>query len=401
MYTHVRNVAVAAGQVTRVMINKRREFFFGASICVLGVLLGPLPRSYSIPPGDESTPFYIVETLAGSKAKGHEDGPAAEASFNWPTGVAVAADGTVYVADFSNNLIRMITPDGALVETVAGSIEGGYVDGPAEDSLISGPDNISIDEEDNIYIADANNFLVRKLSMGGVVSTIAGDNVSGFTDGKPEKARFGYPTGIAYDGSEKKLYIADRRNHSVRMIELGSGRVSTIAGNGVPGKADGWGILSHLKEPISLAASPDGSIYVADSGNHAIRKISKDGSVTTFAGGKGAGYRDGVGADALFFWPTGIAVDKEGNIFVCDSKNNKIRRITPSGVVSTVAGNIISGSIDGLGMKASFNFPTGIAVDDSGRIYVADSGNNLIRKIIYRGKMEASIEARRGDGPML
>jgi sugar lactone lactonase YvrE len=140
-----------------------------------------------------------------------------------------------------------------------------------------------------------------------------------------------------------------------------------------------------------VAVNKNGTVYVADSGNNAIREIAPDGTITTLAGGKGIGYRDGVGQEAMFDWPTGIAVDTTGNIYVCDSNNNKIRRITPLGVVSTIAGGSLTGSSNGPGWRARFNFPTGIALDRDGNIYVADSGNNMIRKITRGWEMEAGL----------
>ncbi len=321
---------------------------------------------------------YRVLTIAGDGKKGFRDGVADRASFNWPTGVAVAEDGSIFVADFSNNAIRKITPDGMVI-TVAGRPAAGHRDGAGKDALFWGPDNIAIDQEQNIYIADADNYRIRKLTPDGMVVTIAGTGVPGYRDGEALSVMFGYPTGIAVDTSGA-LYVADRRTHTVRKLTP-DGRVFTIAGNGLPGFSDGRGRLSHLREPISVAVAEDGTVYIADSGNNAIRKVTPDGEVLTLAGGS-PGYRDGRGRHAQFNWPTGIAVGPDGNIYVCDSGNNKIRRITPDGVVSTVAGKIIPGRSDGPGFEAEFNFPTGIAVDKMGNIYIADSGNNLIRKII-------------------
>lgn len=326
---------------------------------------------------------YRVLTIAGDGKKGFKDGSVEKASFNWPTGVVVADDGSIFVADFSNNAIRKISTDGT-VTTVAGSTVAGHRDGKAEEALFRGPDNIAMDREQNIYVADADNFRIRRLSPEGFVVTIAGTDVPGYRDGRRSSAMFGYPTGIAVD-RYGALYVADRRTHTVRKITP-DGRVFTIAGNGLPGFSDGRGRLSHLREPISVAVAEDGTVYIADSGNNAIRKVSTDGEVSTLAGGK-PGYRDGRGREAQFNWPTGIAVGPDGNIYVCDSGNNKIRRITPDGVVSTIAGRIVAGRSDGTAFEAEFNFPTGIAVDKMGNIYIADSGNNLIRKIVKERKV--------------
>jgi sugar lactone lactonase YvrE len=331
----------------------KRFFFLTVFVFFFGVAL-----SYGIPLRQRPPTFYVA-TLAGSGAKGHEDGSRDRASFNWPTGVTIDGDGIVYVADFSNNTIRKIDRRRG-VTTFAGAGRAGYADGKGVQALLNGPDNIAIDQEGNIFVADANNFRIRKVSPDGVVTTIAGKGLRGYRDGEAGDAMFGYPTGVAVD-TAGDLYVADRRTHTVRKITT-NGNVLTLAGNGQFGYADGKGMASHLKEPISVAVNKNGTVYVADSGNNAIREIATDGTITTLAGGKGSGYRDGVGKEAMFDWPTGIAVDTTGNIYVCDSNNNKIRRITPLGVVSTIAGGSLIGS-----------------------------SNNMIRKITRGREMEAGL----------
>lgn len=347
--------------------------------------------SYAVPLAGKALSTFHVSTIAGSKPKGYVDGPGAEARFNWPTGVVAARDGTLYIADFSNNTIRRMTPDRITpertVSTLAGSTRGGYLDATGADALLNGPDNIAIDSRGNIFVADANNYRIRRITPEGEVSTVAGNGRSGLVDGTALRASFGYPTGIAVD-SEDNLFVADRRTHAIRKITFSKDTaskegalVSTVAGNGYPGFADGSGIASHLREPISVAVGPDGAVYFSDSGNNAIRKITPDGAVKTIAGGIKRGFRDGIGPAAVFSWPTGIIVDNYGNIYVCDSGNNAIRRVTMGGVVSTVAGSLRKGALNGPGFRSSFNFPTGIAIDIFGNIFVADSGNNMIRKI--------------------
>ncbi|MBI5598252.1 MAG: SMP-30/gluconolactonase/LRE family protein [Deltaproteobacteria bacterium] len=363
-----------------------RVFLFGIFVVAAGQVCAPVSHGIPVIEGGS---LYHVTTIAGDGRKGRLDGKGAAARFNWPTGVSVAGDGTVYVSDYSNNLIRRIDPDTG-VKTIAGSGRAGFADGKGAAAFFSGPDNITMDSSGNFYVADADNFRVRKIAPDGTVSTVAGSGVSGYRDGKAGSAAFGYPTGIAVD-DKGVLYVSDRRTHTVRKIT--GGAVTTLAGNGIPGYADGEGIMSHFSEPISIAVT-GGVVYVADSGNNAIRKITPDGAVTTIAGGMMAGYRDGRGREALFSWPTGIALDALGNMYVCDSNNNKIRRVTPDGVVSTVAGGLFPGASDGWGLRASFTFPTAVAVDRLGGIYVADSGNNKIRKITY-GELQ---EARQNPG---
>ncbi|MEE9614986.1 MAG: NHL repeat-containing protein [Thermodesulfobacteriota bacterium] len=360
---------------------------YKASLALI-MVLSLAALSYAVPMRERAVSFHVT-TVAGTGAVGRSDGKALEATFKWPTGVAVSPDGTVvYVADYSNNLIRKIDSRGS-VTTFAGSGEAGYGDGVGTGAVLRGPDNIAVDAGGNLFVGDADNFRIRKVSPEGVVTTVAGNGHMGYRDGKAEEAMFGYPTGVAVD-AVGNVYVADRRAHAVRKITP-DGTVSTLAGNGRPGYADGRGLGSHLREPVAVAVDGRGTVYVSDSGNNAIRKITPDGTITTLAGRKEAGYRDGVGTDAMFSWPTGIAVGMHGIVYVCDSGNNKIRSITPGGAVSTVAGSLTGGAMDGPGFKASFNFPTGVGVGRRGTIYIADSGNNAIRKITYGTFMEASL----------
>lgn len=337
---------------------------------------------------DNSIGSYMVATVAGSGRKGFLDGSKEKAQFNWPTGVAVDDRGNIYVADFLNNLIRKINSKG-VVATFIGSGHSGFADGKGRMAHLKGPDNIAIDKDGNIYVADSDNFRIRRITSDGIITTIAGSGIKGYKDGDWKTAMFAYPTGIAVDG-DGNVFVADRGSHAIRKIMAG-GNVVTIAGNGYPAYADGSGIETHFREPVSLAVDHTGNVYVADSGNNSIRKITPDGTVSTLAGDVRPGYKDGEGREARFFWPTGVAMDSFGNIYVCDSQNNRIRRVTPEGFVSTVAGMGIPGFADGSGYNAQFSFPTGIEVDKAGNIYVADSGNNRIRKISQGGILQASL----------
>jgi len=356
----------------------------------------------AVPLIEEGPATYTITVFAGQTDKGHRDGSSKAALFNWPTSIVADKGGALIVADYGNNAIRKVKKGRVVtVNSVvaSGADRVGFKDGPIKDALFRGPNNMAIDKAGNIFIADADNYRIRKITPAGIVSTVAGGK-AGYKDGPARKARFGYPTGVAVD-DDGNLYVADRGTHTIRKITP-AGVVSTIAGNVNPGYADGRGIMSHFKEPIGVAVYK-GVVYVTDSGNNAIRKIMPDGRILTLAGHPSHGLRDGSKADARFFWPTGITIDKQGNIFICDSKNNSIRRITQGGHVSTI--NISntrgeqqpskwqqawsgrqtltlrqkSGIID----KGEINlrFPTGIAIDPAGVIYIADSGNNNIKKI--------------------
>jgi hypothetical protein len=325
----------------------------------------------------EITP--VVTTLAGSGSSGSADGTGTAASFRGPSGVAVDGSGNVYVADDSNHLIRKITP-GGVVTTLAGSGSLGSANGTGTAASFRGPSGVAVDGSGNVYVADRSNHLIRKITPGGVVTTLAGSGSAGSADGTGTAASFSYPEDVAVDGSGN-VYVADRSNHLIRKI-TSAGVVTTLAGSGSEGSTNGTGKAASFYLPSGVAVDGSGNVYVADDSNLLIRKITSGGVVTTFAGSSGyAGSADGTGTAASFFSPRGIAVDGSGNVYVADRHNQLIRKITSAGVVTTLAGSGSSGSADGTGTAASFSNPYGVAVDGSGNVYVADSDNHLIRKI--------------------
>jgi sugar lactone lactonase YvrE len=228
-----------------------------------------------------------------------------------------------------------------------------------------------------VYIADSSNNKIRKITPAGVVTTLAGSGVSGSADGAGTAASFNYPSGVAVD-STGNIYVADSNNNKIRKITP-AGVVTTLAGSGVSDSEDGTGTTASFAYPRGVAVDKSGNLYVADSSNNKVRKITPAGAVTTLAGSGRKGSRDGTAAN--FNYPNGVAVDSIGNVYVVDSGNHKIRKVTTAGVVTTLAGSGVEGSEDGTGTAASFYWPTGVAVDSSGNVYVADSNNNLIRKI--------------------
>lgn len=320
----------------------------------------------------------VVETLAGSGSPGSRDGSSLDSGFQWPTGLAADSKGYVYVADFSNNQIRGVSREGKVI-TLAGTGLGGHADGEAPKAMFHGPQTVAVDREGNLFIADSENFRIRKITPDARVHTVAGSDHSAYADGRGGFARFVYPTGIAVD-SHGNVFIADRGSHSIRRIEP-DGTVSTLAGNGTPGYRNGPGSRARFHDPLSVVVDPQGYLYVADAGNHTIRKITPSGQVINYAGGGLPGFRDGRGSEALFHWPTGLALDNDGVLYVSDSNNSRIRRISRSGEVSTLAGNGMPGFTDGPGRSARFNFPTGLGIDHGGALYIADSANHLIRRI--------------------
>jgi sugar lactone lactonase YvrE len=334
------------------------------------------------------TPAGVVTTLAGTAGSyGHADGTGSAASFSDPEGIAMDASGNLYVADAGYGTIRKITPAG-VVTTLAGTAGSyGHADGTGSAASFYFPYGMAGDASGNLYVVDVYNNTIRKITPAGVVTTLAGTaGTSGYADGTGSAASFSYLYGIAVDASDN-LYVTDTGNNTIRKITP-EGVVTTLAGTaGTYGDADGTGSAASFSNPDGIAADASGNLYVVDTGNNTIRKITPEGVVTTLAGTAGtSGHADGMGAAASFSDPEGIAMDASGNLYVADSENNTIRKITPEGMVSTLAGTAgTSGHADGTGSAASFFHPAGIAVDANGNVYVADTYNNVIRKITPEG----------------
>jgi serine/threonine-protein kinase len=265
------------------------------------------------------------------------------------------------------------------VGTLAGSGMQGSANGTGTAASFNEPTGVAADASGNIYVADYGNNLIRKISAAGVVITLAGSGTPGAANGTGTAASFNQPTGIAIDASGN-IYVADNGNHLIREISP-AGVVTTLAGSGVAGSADGTGTAASFNFPQGIAVDASGNIFVADNSNNMIRKISPAGAVTTLAGGGGQGSANGTGAAALFYEPTGVAVDGAGNVYVTDYGNNLVRKVSSAGVVTTLAGSGAQGDANGAGTAASFNGASGLAVDASGNVYVADYGNNQVRMI--------------------
>ncbi|MDD2699530.1 MAG: ubiquitin-like protein, partial [Arcobacteraceae bacterium] len=320
-----------------------------------------------------------VTTLAGSGTATFVDGNGTAASFYNPNGVAVDGRGNVFVADRNNHKIRKITPEG-VVTTLAGSGTATFVDGNGTTASFNNPNGVAVDGSGNVFVADTFNHKIRKITPEGVVTTLAGSGTATFADGNGTAASFNNPYGVTVDGSGN-VFVADTHNSKIRKITP-EGVVTTLAGSGSSGFTDDTGTAASFYSPNGVAVDGSGNVFVADQDNHKIRKITPEGVVTTLAGSGTATFADGNGTAASFNKPNGVAVDGSGNVFVADRNNHKIRKITPEGVVSTLAGNGAISFADGEGTAASFNYPAGVTVDSSGNIYVADKSNNKIRKIV-------------------
>ena len=363
-----------------------------------------------------------VVTYAGTVGvQGLTNNGALNSSFYWPSGVAVDVSDNIYIADRHNNLIRKIGTNG-MSSTIAGTVLGGNSNGPAQNASFLGPQGIAVDTYGNIYIADTDNNLIRKIDVSGMVTTLAGSGKVGSENGVGDSASFNQPTGVAVD-SKGNVYVAEYGGNLIRKI-TSDGTVSTFAGSSNFGTTDGQGILASFFHPIGIAIDINDIIYVADESTGLIRKINQEGLVSTFASSSYSEYspyrfngitvdhsgniyidtqsgqifkvsqsglttflagqttetfKDGIGANASFKIPEGIAINSNGDIIIADVYNDRIRKLSTNSVVSTIAGNGNEGNVDQI--SATFTTPEDVAIDASGNVYVADYFNSVIRKI--------------------
>ncbi|MBS0632467.1 MAG: immunoglobulin domain-containing protein [Verrucomicrobia bacterium] len=336
-----------------------------------------------------TTPMTIT-TFAGLAASGGSiDGLTGNARFLHPTGLGVDSSGNIYVADTDNHIIRRIAS--GVVTTFAGTAGlSGTTNGTGAAARFNSPSGIAVDPAGNVYVADTLNHAIRRISAAGSVSLFAGAaGTSGSADGTTAQARFYGPQGLAYyaTSTSSSLYVADTNNHVVRRIDLIAGTVTTIAGvAGQPGSADGTGSAARFNAPSDVAIDRNGILYVADTDNNTIRAVTSDGVVRTLAGQAGSmGAADGIGSAARFDHPTAIAVDSAFNLYVLDTDNQSVRRIvSAAGTVTTVAGQPgVTGSADGIGAAARFNYPSGLAQASTGELYIADTGNSTVRQGVF------------------
>ena len=357
-----------------------------------GASLGMLLLSVGLRASDAQ----VVTSLAGSGAASFGDGSGTSASFLLPSGLAINVNGnsgngvfvplgTIYVADSRNNRIRTVTP-GGIVSSLAGSGVQGFADGTGVAAMFSVPSDVAIDSSGNIFVADSNNHCLRKVTPIGVVTTLAGDGVARFVEGTGTGASFHFPFSVAVDSSDA-VYVADQDNNRIRKVAPG-GAVTTLAGSGAQGYADGIGLGAVFNGPWGVATDASNNVYVSDTFNGCIRRVTPSGLVSTLAGNPAVAnatglpvLADGAGTNARFGLVAGLIVDTGGNIYVADAYFESIRKVSPSGVVTTYAGNGEGTYLDGTGTGASFALPLDVAFDFSGNLFVADAQNNRIRKI--------------------
>ena len=334
-----------------------------------------LAKSAQSPTFTYDLTFATVSTLAGAQV-GSLDGVGAAAQFNAPSGMALNAGGFLFVGDTGNHRIRVVNAAGS-VGTFAGNTAG-FADGTGLLALFNAPDAMAFDSFGNLFVADPGNNIIspgsntiRKVTPAALVTTFVRDT-----------AGLSGPSDLAFD-SAGSLFVADRDNHRIVKIDSG-GALTTFAG-GTVGSADGTGSAAQFHFPTGLAFCGDGNLFVADKDNNKIRKITPGGVVTTYAGGVGGlAFADGSLTEARFLFPRQLACDSEGKLFVVDTGNERIRMITPSGEVSTLAGSTAPGFADGDGATARFSLPQHIVIAADGSLLVSDAANERIRRIVWR-----------------
>lgn len=337
----------------------------------------------------------VINTVAGNGTAGYggDNGTALNAELQYPSCVAVDSKWNIYIADYYNSRIRKIVASTGVITTVAGNGTAGYSGdgGAATSAELNYPSCLAVDGSGNIYIADTSNNRVRMVAAStGIITTVAGNGTYGYggDGGAATNAYLALPAGVTADTCGN-IYIADTGNNRIRKVPLSSGTISTVAGNGTAGFSGDGGSATGAKinYPNGIAVDSSCNFYFADTSNERVRKVTiSSGIITTVAGNGTVGFSGDGGAatSAELGYPYGVAIDSHGNIYIGDSNNNRIREVTAStGIISTVAGNGVQGysGDGGAATSGEMNGPQGVAVDSSGNIYIADEGNSRIRAV--------------------
>ncbi|SRR6266545_2043219 len=321
-----------------------------------------------------------VGTFAGTGEAALADGNRQAGQLNRPHGLAADSRGNVYVSDRGNHAIRVVAANGE-IRTLAGSGKQGKADGVGAAASFNQPIAVAVDRAGNVYVADRDNHVVRLIDPSGKVTTIAGTGSAGFNEGSATTAQFNQPYGVALSPDEKILYVADYLNHAIRALDLPTKQVTTLAGNGKAGFANGKGNQAQFNQPYNVKVGANGRLYVPDQNNHSIRAVEPDGNVSTIAGIAQSGMVNGRPADARFNNPTGLIVGAGRSIYVADRNNHRIRVINSLGDVGTIAGDGTEGYQDGVGAAAKFNRPIDIVVVPDGSLVVSEENNHRLRRL--------------------
>ena len=349
----------------------------------------PLRRSQVLP-GTIATVAGTGDSGTGDYGFSGDGGPATQANLAWPTGVALDGQGNLYITDLDNNRVRRVDAAG-MIATVAGTGDYGSRGdgGPAAQAALHWPEGVALDGQGNLYIADGGNHRVRRVDAAGTIATVAGTGAEGFGgDGGPAtQAELAGPAGVALDG-QGNLYIAEFYNHRVRRVDA-AGTIATVAGTGAEGFGGDGGpaTQAELAWPYGVALDGEGNLYIADHGNHRVRRVDAAGTIATVAGTGAEGFGgDGGPATATqteLAWPAGLALDGQGNLYIADHGNDRVRRVDAAGTIATVAGTGAEGfgGDGGPATQAELAGPVGVALDGQGNLYIADPGNHRVRRV--------------------
>jgi uncharacterized protein (TIGR03437 family) len=333
-------------------------------------------------------PPTVIATLAGNRTSGisGDNGSAIAAQLWSPRAVATDAAGNVYVADTQNHRVRKVTRSGIITAFAGSGQLGSSGDGgQAATASMNEPRGVAVDAAGNVYISDSQNHRIRKVTPAGIISTFAGtgDEDYGGDGGPAAAAKLNFPVGVVVDASGD-LYIADTNNHRIRKVAASTGTITTVAGSGAPGFSGdgGQAISAKLNSPAGVTVDSAGNLFIVDQGNHRVRKVALDGTISTVAGTGTAGFNgDNISAvTAHLNQPRLLTVDAAGNLYIADQSNHRIRKVSTNGTISTIAGTGTSGAggEGGAATNAQLSFPTGVALDNAGNLYIADGGNHRV-----------------------
>jgi sugar lactone lactonase YvrE len=358
----------------------------GSILSTAGLLIGVLIAQPSI--------GQTIETVAGTGVHGYngDNIPATTAELFQPDGVAFDSAGNMFIADAGNQLIRRVDAKTGIISTVAGTYSAAFRctfggdGGPADEAILCSPDFITFDRWDNLYIADTANHRIRRVDhRTQIIATVAGNGTAGFSgDGGPAtSAQFNDPNGVRFDAFGN-LYIADTVNHRVRRVDSQTGIVSTVAGNGTGGDG-GPAVDAQLGYVFDMAFDVEGNLFIGDSGENRVRRVDHStGIITTVAGNGNQGYGGdgGPATEAELYGPAGLALDRFGNLYIADEINSRVRRVDlRTGIITTIAGTDVSGfNGDGPAATAELNSVIALAVHKN-KLYIADIGNQRVRRI--------------------